>query len=624
MPSIAARFTLALAAIPTPAQVPQKPRLYAVRDVRLSAPADAPRSTLILRDGRIERVLDGSGESPADARIVDGKGMLALPAFVDAYTQTGCPTPTPNAERDAPPKASVEALVDMREANRKGIQPSFRAAEAFRLEPDAGKKWRSFGYGSMLAAPGGQFLAGQSAFASTRDAPPRDVLVDPVVFQHGSFEAPGPGYPGTLMGAVAQLRQFFLDARRQRELLSRREVGKSGPRPPFDADFEAIAPTLQKRRRLFCEADTVGDIDRWIRLADEFGFEIGIVGGREAWKRASVLQKRSIPVILTLDWGEEVEDPHAKDKKTPLEKATTEKPSPEKPATEKPPTEKPSPEKPPEAPKPETPPPSESPPKPEAPVKSDAGENEWKFEDSLRVREEKRRLWEETRNDAIRLGEAGVTIAFGTGKSSPKEILERARTLVEKGMPAKLALESLTSNAAAILGEGRAYGRIEPGYAASIALWTADPLASKDAKVAWLFVDGFPHEFDVRPEPALEGKPDAGVDATGTWAFEFEGPRARPATAELSMDKEGVVKAKFRFKAPNEEADRVGDFEGKVAGKKIRLSGKVKFGNSDVDVVVEGEIEKDEIKGKALLKFPNREDSRPYTATRKTPKEDLR
>ena len=33
---------------------------------------------------------------------------------------------------------------------------------------------------------------------------------------------------------------------------------------------------------------------------------------------------------------------------------------------------------------------------------------------------------------------------------------------------------------------------------------------------------------------------------------------------------------------------------------------------------------KDEIKGKALLKFPNREDSRPYTATRKPPKEDLR
>lgn len=610
MLSIAARISLALAAIPTSAQVPPKPRLCALRDVRLSAPADAPRSTLILRDGRIERILDGSSELPADARVVDGKGMLALPAFVDAYTQTGCPTPTPAADRDAPPKASSDALVDMREANRKGIQPAFRAADAFKLDPDAGKKWRSFGYGSMLSAPAGQYLAGQSTFASTRDTPARDALLDPVVFQHAGFEAPGPGYPGTLMGAVAQVRQFFLDARRQREILSRREVGKPGARPPFDADFEAIAPTLQKRRRLFCEADSVGDIERWIRLADEFGFEIGIAGGRDAWKRASVLQKRSIPVILTLDWGEEVEDPHAKDKKKedkPAETPKTE--SPEKPET--PPT-------------PEAPPKTEPPAKPEAPAKTETGENEWKFEEPLRVREEKRRLWEETRDNAIRLGEAGVSIAFGTGKGSPKEILERVRTLVEKGMPAKLALEALTSNAAALLGEGRSYGKIEPGFVASIALWTADPLSSKDAKVAWLFVDGFPHEFDVRPEPTLEGKPDAGVDATGTWAFEFEGPRARPATAELSMDKEGAVKGKIRFKAPNEEADRVGDFEGKVAGKKIRITGKVKFGNSDVDVVVEGEIEKDEIKGKALLKFPNREDSRPYTATRKAPKEDLR
>src|SRR6185436_20103616 len=101
--------------------------------------------------------------------------------FVDAYTQSGVATPTPPADRDAPPKASAEALVDMREANRKGIQPSFRAADAFKLEPDAGKKWRSFGYGSMLSAPAGQYLAGQSAFASTRDAPARDALLDPVV-----------------------------------------------------------------------------------------------------------------------------------------------------------------------------------------------------------------------------------------------------------------------------------------------------------------------------------------------------------------------------------------------------------------------------------------------------------
>jgi imidazolonepropionase-like amidohydrolase len=600
------------------AQVQSRPQPCAIRGVRLSTAADAPRSTILLRDGRIERILEDSTEPPADARVVDGKGYLALPAFVDAYTQTGCPTPTPAADRDAPPKASAEALVDMREANRKGIQPSFRAAEAFKLEPEAGKKWRSSGFASMLAAPAGQFLAGESAFASTRDVPPRDAVIDAVVFQQAGFQAPGPGYPGTLMGAIAQLRQFFLDAQHQRDLLARRAAGKAGARPPFDAELEAIAPSLRKERRVVCEADSAADIERWLRLSDEFGFEIGIAGGKEAWKRASLLQKRAIPVFLTLDWGEEVEDPHAKDKKPSSSK---EEPKAEeaKPKTEEAkPREESKEEKPPEPQKSEAAEKQEPAAKPPSPTK------DWKFEESLRVREEKRRLWEETRDNAIRLGEAGVSFAFGTGKGAPKDLIDHARTLVEKGLPAKVALEALTSNAAALVGEGKSYGRIEPGYAASIALWTADPLASKDAKVAWLFVDGFPHEFDVKPEATLEGKPDAGVDATGTWSFEFEGPRARPATGELTMDKEGAVKGTMRFQGPNEEPPSASPFEGKVAGKKIRLTGKVKFGNNDVDVVVEGDIEKDEIQGKATLKFPNRERSQPFTAKRGKPKEDDR
>jgi hypothetical protein len=90
------------------------------------------------------------------------------------------------------------------------------------------------------------------------------------------------------------------------------------------------------------------------------------------------------------------------------------------------------------------------------------------------------------------------------------------------------------------------------------------------------------------------------------------------------MDKDGAVKGTMRFQGPNDEPASASEFEGKVAGKKIRLTGKVKFGNNDVDVVVEGEIEKDEIQGKATLRFPNRERSQPYTAKRSKPKEDER
>jgi len=567
------------------AQAIPRPQVHAIRDVRLSSAPDAPSSTLILRDGRIERVVDATVEPPMDARVVDGKGFLALPAFIDAYTQTGCATPTPKAERDAPPRSSAEALVDMREANRRGIQASFRAADVFKIEDEAGKRWRGLGFGVFLSAPAGHFLSGQSVLASTREAPGRDVLIRRVVFDHAGLASPGPGYPGTLMGAVAHLRQFFLDAGHNDELTRRRAAGKPGVRPPFDAELEAILPALGRQRRIVCEADTAGDIERWIRLSDEFGFDVVISGGREAWKRASLLRSRGIPVLLTLEWGEEVEDPHAGTKGKEEEKEKSEGAAGE-PETKDPPG-KPSPEANPDI-----------------------------YEEPLRVREEKRRLWEENRDNTIRLAEAGVPIAFGTGKGSPKDLLDRVRTLVKEGLQADLALRMLTSDAAALLGVEREFGKLEPGFAASIALWTEDPLAAKDAKVAWLFTDGFPNEFDVKSE-RLEGKPDEGIDVSGTWTIEFENTRFEPATAELKMGKEGDVTGTIRFKSQNEETERTGKFEGQVAGKKLRLTGNVKFGSAEAEVVIQGEIEKDGFQGTVTYEFPNREDSRRYRATRK-------
>src|SRR5262245_13410581 len=189
-----------------------------VRNVRLAEAADAPRKALVLRHGRIEAVLDDGAELPKGARLVDGHGALAVPAFVDAYSFAGCTTPQPQAQRDVPPKTSSDVLVDMRDANRKGIEPEFAAAEAFKSEAELDKKYRASGFGAWLSAPHGEYLSGTSALVVSRDGAARDRVRLAGVFQHAAFEATGPGYPATLMGAQAQLRQFLLDARWVQEL----------------------------------------------------------------------------------------------------------------------------------------------------------------------------------------------------------------------------------------------------------------------------------------------------------------------------------------------------------------------------------------------------------------------
>jgi len=699
------------------AQSRARPQLYAVRNVRLSAAPDALRLTLILRDGRIAAIQDAEKEPPPEARVIDGAGLIALPAFIDAYAFAGVATPVPTAERDVPPKPGADVLVDMREADRKGVEPSVRAADLFKLDAETAKQYRGSGFGALLSAPHGQLLSGTSMLATTRDAAARDATLVPLEFDHASFETSGPGYPGTLMGAVAQLKQFFLDALHYRDLERRRAAGKPTSRTAYDADLVAIQPALAKQRRVVCEAQGADDIERWIKLADEFGLDIAISGGRDAWKRATLLSAHKIPVFLTLDWGDEVEDPHAKDKKNEAEKkleaprpdgskSDAEKSEPKKGEETKPgaarATASGDPAKEPElaravsglaadgsaassrganqagsdrsvaassgdahatdhsatdaaleniAPSEASSPrsnaaqtdakstphdeaklddksskigstPSQKPP---AVVPDAAGKRasstaprdvEWTYEEPLRVREDKRHQWEETRNCALRLSEANVSFIFGSGKLAPKDLLDHVRTLVEGGLSPDAAQRALTSDAAALLGVPKSLGKIEAGFDATLALWTKNPLTSKDAKLAWLIVDGFPYEFDLKAGD-LQGKPDEGVDVTGTWTFEFDTPDAKPAVADLKMSKDGAVKGTIRYRSPVDDKESSGEFEGRVASKKLKLTGKVKIGSFESQVEIDGDVDGDTMTGSTAWKFSGSEDSRHFKATRK-------
>jgi len=518
------------------------PRPVLITNVRLSPDADAKLVSILVRDGRIERVQESAIDSPIDARAIDGKSALALPAFLDAYSFTGCVTPEPKAQRDQPAKTSTDVLVDMREANRKGIQPSFRAADVF----DAGESieaWRESGFGALLSSPAGQLLAGQSALVVTRDAAARDAIVKPSVFDHASFRSTGSGYPSTLMGSIAQLRQFFLDARRHGDLLARRADGKAGGRPPFDADLQAAQDFLAQRRVVCCAVDGADDIERFLALADEHGFSIAIVGGRDAWKRAQLLAERRIPVILTPGGGDEPEDPDGKNAQ-----------------------------------------------KKKGPKAEDAP---WTYEEPVTARREKRRLWVEERDGARVLAEAGVRIAFGTAKDKPKDLVERVRKLVEAGLPRETALRALTEGAADILGATPALGRLADGSDATFALWTEDPLTSKDAAVAWLFVDGRSHEFDVK-EKGKGGKdePDEGVDATGEWSIEYDVPQVPSGELEIEMAKDGSVEGTLRGKSPSGTAVEA-SMSGQVRGKKLKLEGTLEVEDMRMLLELEGELDGD-------------------------------
>lgn len=408
----------------------------------------------------------------------------------------------------------------------------------------------------------------------------RDVVMRGDVFAHAAFAATAPGYPSTLMGYFAQLRQFLLDSRHQVELARRYEQGRPGMRPPFDVQLAAGAAIVSGGIPLLCEANDADDIERWFRLADEFGIQPSIAGGLEAWRVRDELARRGVTVVLTLDWGKEVKDPRPKEEEK-------EKEAPE--ANEAVAAE------------------GDAPPGEERAVES--GEDDaWEYDEPFAVRLERRKKWERGRDCALRLHEGGVRFVFGTASAKPSELLERVRTLVEVGLPPEVALAALTRTAAGFLGMEQRLGLVTAGRDATFTLWRADPLLDKKATAAWVFVDGFPTEFKEEPKKAKEkgDGPAKGIDPSGTWQLEFVvvGEGIKSATLVLEMGDDGNLTGTLEVENPMGGARVEVEVEGRVTADELEVECTLAFGQVKIETILTATIEADALDGEGSFRGP--------------------
>ncbi|HYF00521.1 MAG TPA: amidohydrolase family protein, partial [Planctomycetota bacterium] len=260
---------------------------------------------IVLRDGLIADV-GADVAVPPDAEVVDGRGLHVYAGFVDARTTLGLGTTkrTPEAlklaegEPDDPVK---EAPPRMEQANRKGIRPELDAAALLNVAPADLKKHHAGGFALALSAAGEEYLGGRGALHALSGAVPRNALVRARTGIHGGFASYGDGYPGSLMGVTAHLRQTLIDARHYRRLWEAHGPGR--PRPAVDAALEALQPLLRGEIPLFVEANGRHEILRALALGREFELKIVIVGGAEAHEAVDAL--KDVPVVLSLKLPEE-------------------------------------------------------------------------------------------------------------------------------------------------------------------------------------------------------------------------------------------------------------------------------------------------------------------------------
>ncbi|MFL6227810.1 MAG: amidohydrolase family protein [Pyrinomonadaceae bacterium] len=314
-----ALFALSLALAPLAGSAsaqnpdPQRPAAidtYAITNARIVpvSGAEISRGTVVIRNGLIAAV--GAGvAAPSDARVIDGTGLSVYPGLIDANTTLGLPASTApqgggRGGGFAVTTTNAPSIAALNSTQPIGLQPEVRADEFLRPGGDQIDNARNAGITSALTAPREGIFAGQSAFINlSGDAPQEMIVRSPVALHIGFTPLRNGGYPGSLLGVFAAMRQMFLDAQRYHDVNQMYERNPRGMRrPDQDKSLAALQPVLAREMPVVFTADSQREIERALDMADEFKLRAIISGGTEAWKVADRLAAAKVPVLVSLNF----------------------------------------------------------------------------------------------------------------------------------------------------------------------------------------------------------------------------------------------------------------------------------------------------------------------------------
>ncbi len=405
--------------------------------VLVGDPSDAnwiEGATIVVRDGLIFGVGVGVDLPPDHARAerVDATGAFVYPSWIDALSYEGISSRTRDSRNsDAPPDYRAGPAPATRSARRIGTTPERDVLDVWEPESGALDAARRLALGAAHVGERGGLFAGKTAVVSLGAGSLRENVIASAAGMRGGLSSSGSGYPRSLMGRIAHVRQTLLDARHYREVHAvYRRSPRGLPRPPLDTSLESLGPVVDGTQTLYFLARSVNDIARALRLASEFDLRLTITGATSAHELVEPLRDAGVAIVLVPEF-----DP----KEPELRRGVDALP--------------------------------------------------------LRVQEDRRRTWRESVGTAQRLAEGGVSFAFGSASSGDfAALFGRVRTALKHGLDEGAAVRALTLSAAEILGVDETIGSIEVGKTASFALWTAR-ITDEKARVRELFVDGARFEF---------------------------------------------------------------------------------------------------------------------------------
>jgi imidazolonepropionase-like amidohydrolase len=279
--------------------------VFAIRNARIvtvSGP-DIENGTVVIRDGKIEAV-GATVNIPAGAQTIDGRGLSVYPGMIDAGTNMGLV--------EVPQGAN--GTVDLAEAG--DLNPNAKAIIAVNPHSAHIAVTRVEGVTNTVTAPEGGLISGQAALINLLGTSSKEMAVAPtaaLVINYprvtggggggfGGFQQQPANLAETLEAnarEVDRIRKMLRDAEAYGRAQDAYAKDRSLPRPDQNVVLEALVPYVRGEQPVIFRAEREAEIRGAIRFAEEMKLKPIILGGNDAWKVASLLKEKNVPVILT-------------------------------------------------------------------------------------------------------------------------------------------------------------------------------------------------------------------------------------------------------------------------------------------------------------------------------------
>ncbi len=314
--STRAFLVLIAVGIATPPPVWAQPRptrpdavsLYVIQGARIVTVSGQviDDGTVVIENGIITAV-GRNVEAPAGAWVIDGSGKTVYPGLIDALTTLGHESaPEPRSRGFGGNRPEIdESTHSWGPEDRPGTSSWVTAAEDLIAGDDRFDEWRDRGFTTVLTTMDVGLVTGQAAVLNLGSyVRPREMVVEtPVAMRLKLRDRSYTGYPGSLLGSFAYLKQLYYDATYYGAVWDDYEADPTGKsRPEWDIALEPIRRQLQEGWPVLFPANERKEVVRAIATSAEMGVAPILYGLQGGYEAADLLAEAGVSAIVDVDW----------------------------------------------------------------------------------------------------------------------------------------------------------------------------------------------------------------------------------------------------------------------------------------------------------------------------------